>query len=555
MKAFFSLLIIGISFIVNSQDLSSSNLMKDGSLVSIGQAKENFAGWHPEGLYDGIKYEVEPFSKNPAYTFSDGSYYNVGRGFTFTFNREVALGRITKYGYKYPFSLVVEYYGYSGWTKVATFRNSDVKQNFDFNFDGQIKAKKWRWYITEYSYKGQNLYFFEMEAYERTISNKPREYKDYYDDGSIKVIGEYTGNEKSGLWKYYYENGQIEEYGHYSEGYQNGVWKEFYDNGALYAEGEYDDDCEEGEWKYYEEDGSFSEIITYSDCDFHGAYKLYEDGILIEEGQYRNDEKVGEWHFYYDSGKLKAVGSFTYDEDYDEVDSTGVWKFYYESGQLQKQCTYNNGVIEGSYKTYYENSRVSVEAFFESDGESGWYKQFYDDGTLKYSATLENGNYVCEVKGFYQNGKPEFIQSSTKYTQYYESGAKKAVVELVDYVPNGEGVYYYESGKVQAEGSFVNGKGNGKWVYYYENAQIEKQGLLAMGYYDGEWTEYFDNGQTHKVILYDNGKLMDIISCFAPDGSRLDKGTIVNGNGTVKIYDKNGNYLEKKEYSNGIIEN
>ena len=47
-----------------------------------------------------------------------------------------------------------------------------------------------------------------------TIANA-QEYKEYYDNGNLKVIGNYDVNKKqTGVWKYYYENGQLGIVGH-----------------------------------------------------------------------------------------------------------------------------------------------------------------------------------------------------------------------------------------------------------------------------------------------------------------------------------------------------
>ncbi len=44
---------------------------------------------------------------------------------------------------------------------------------------------------------------------------------------------------------------------------------------------------------------------------------------------------------------------------------------------------------------------------------------------------------------------------------------------------------------------------------------------------------------------------MDIISYYDNKGDKLDKGTLVNGNGTVKRYDENGILTKTYTYING----
>jgi antitoxin component YwqK of YwqJK toxin-antitoxin module len=45
---------------------------------------------------------------------------------------------------------------------------------------------------------------------------------------------------------------------------------------------------------------------------------------------------------------------------------------------------------------------------------------------------------------------------------------------------------------------------------------------------------------------------MDIISCLNTQGKPIDKGTLVNGDGTVNIYDNNGSLIKVESYINGV---
>ena len=146
--------------------LSNLNIMRDGTLLKVEQALTDFYIFDFSKINDGIKDFVQPFSKNPAVTYSNGAQYNDGRGFTFTFKRPVALGRIVKYGYDFPFDAIIEYYENNSWVKIASIPNKENPQNYDFNYDGSIKSNKWRWYILNYNSTG-NMYFYEIEAFEQ----------------------------------------------------------------------------------------------------------------------------------------------------------------------------------------------------------------------------------------------------------------------------------------------------------------------------------------------------------------------------------------------------
>ncbi|NRT16609.1 antitoxin component YwqK of YwqJK toxin-antitoxin module [Flavobacterium sp. 28A] len=78
-------------------------------------------------------------------------------------------------------------------------------------------------------------------------------------------------------------------------------------------------------------------------------------------------------------------------------------------------------------------------------------------------------------------------------------------------------------------------------------------GTLDEGKRIGVWTWYFENGQLQTERRWNNGKLIEIMSCYDGKGTVLDKGTLVNGTGTMLLYDSNGKLLETIVYKNGEI--
>ncbi|WP_369021498.1 hypothetical protein [Winogradskyella psychrotolerans] len=67
----------------------------------------------------------------------------------------------------------------------------------------------------------------------------------------------------------------------------------------------------------------------------------------------------------------------------------------------------------------------------------------------------------------------------------------------------------------------------------------------------GIWKWYFNNGQIQTERKWNDRKLIDIINCYDGNGNLLDKGTLVNGNGTMKLYDIEGQLLETVKYQHG----
>ena len=79
--------------------------------------------------------------------------------------------------------------------------------------------------------------------------------KELYENGKVKMEGEFKDGKRTGVWKAYFENGTLWSEGKFVNGERNGYGLNYYPNGKLRAEGEYKNDKQSGHWKYYNEQG------------------------------------------------------------------------------------------------------------------------------------------------------------------------------------------------------------------------------------------------------------------------------------------------------------
>lgn len=144
------------------------NLMRDGSLTSLGQGLANWNTWNPSGWNDGIKLQVSPWNTNPALTDNEVCGNNLNRGATMTFNRSVSLIELVDYSFgniKVTEYKVEAYY--SGiWNLVYTHTTTPNPNYIKFNEDGLISSNQWRYYISGCNGEFANHYVYELEAYE-----------------------------------------------------------------------------------------------------------------------------------------------------------------------------------------------------------------------------------------------------------------------------------------------------------------------------------------------------------------------------------------------------
>lgn len=220
---------------------------------------------------------------------------------------------------------------------------------------------------------------------------------------------------------------------------------------------------------------------------------------------FENFKRIGKWERVLNETITKMVGEFSNGK------RSGEWKRNYDNGKLESLGNYENGEKTGKWKYYHKNGKLNVIESYDKGKAIGEWKYYYKNGQLGYIINYKNDKKTGEFKSYYENGKPF------------------------------------------ATGMYNDNKRTGDWKFYHKNGKLKQIGSYDNGKAIGEWKIYYDNGQLQQLKLWDNGKLMDIISCYDRNGTPIDKGTIINGNGTVKNYDEQGKIIDVKTYKDGII--
>ena len=99
----------------------------------------------------------------------------------------------------------------------------------------------------------------KMIEYEVVDGKKSGEFKTYFRNSKLEMIGQIKNNLNQGKWTYYYQTGQVESEGTFKDDLPDGTWKWFYENGYLREEGAYVQGIREGRWILYDADGKVNE--------------------------------------------------------------------------------------------------------------------------------------------------------------------------------------------------------------------------------------------------------------------------------------------------------
>ncbi|MDG1330707.1 MAG: hypothetical protein P8P74_00140 [Crocinitomicaceae bacterium] len=250
------------------------------------------------------------------------------------------------------------------------------------------------------------------------------------------------------------------------------------------------------------------------------SYQKHMSHILVLGFETAKREKANYLAFYdgvfmYDcdlfpDDKIKKVGVKKHHNDgYNKMNGLSNWFEYDEDGNLKEIQNQRAKWVIGQ-RFYHKNGEVARESSYrygELNGISTWY---YDTGEI---------NATCP----YKDGK-----RSGDYKVLFKDGSTKGIVQFRAGKKHGSTRWYYDSG---IEKTIIS------------NFEGERHGLCQFNYV---------NGVTKTIKRYEHGKLMEIVETNDMDGNPVDKGTLVNGNGTCIVYDsENGSFVRVDEYVDG----
>ncbi len=199
-----------------------------------------------------------------------------------------------------------------------------------------------------------------------------------------------------------------------AQGRKQGKWRKFHRNGNLRYIGQFKDDKPVGKFMYYYEDGRPFTIIEHRAKGVSYATSFHANEKPMAFGKYVNQKRDSIWTFYnykhgikiatesYIVGKkygihkvfYPATGKLAETKTYENDVATGIWTTYYENGNKKRECTLNNGILEGKAYYYYTNGKKQIDGRYKKDVKHGLWTFF-----------KQSGGVEKQVK--YVNGKPE----------------------------------------------------------------------------------------------------------------------------------------------------
>jgi antitoxin component YwqK of YwqJK toxin-antitoxin module len=323
-------------------------------------------------------------------------------------------------------------------------------------------------------------------------------YREWYDNGKLKVEGQYLKGEAAGKWTYYYLDGReksveevidgvnfihafwlpdslhtqtvvdgtgelltfyttgtIKEWYNFKDGLKDGPFEERSTYGYLMMSGHFKLGKKDSTWAYAYYTGATEKISNYKNGVLEGEYTYYYDnGQVNVHGYYKDGKKMGQWTWYTNKGTRDMEGSFV-----DDLQN-GAWTYWYPTGEVSYTANYKDGLKDGIWTYFFKNGEKFKEGSFAKDQKNGTWQTWYENGTLL-------------MKGDYKDGKEE-----------------------------GEWMNYWENGKLKNKTTFKNGLMDGVWLSYFPSGKTKLSGEYEENFKVGEWINYFDNGRVRDVMNY-----------------------------------------------------
>ena len=179
--------------------------------------------------------------------------------------------------------------------------------------------------------------------------------KNYFPSGKLSEEKTWKDNIQYGQWKQYYEDGTIKSFGIYNNGVLEGEVKYYFPGNIISVEGYFRHSVKHGKWTYYNRDGKI--IINIEN---------YIDGLL--EGEF------AEWHEK--DGKPKSKGQFKKGKE------DGRWTTWFADGNIQIEIGYKAGVYHDIFVEYHENGKKKTEGNYYFGNKTGKWIEWNEDGMI-----------------------------------------------------------------------------------------------------------------------------------------------------------------------------
>lgn len=137
-----------------------------------------------------------------------------------------------------------------------------------------------------------------------------------------------------------------------------------------------------------------------------------------------------------------------------------------------------------------------------------------EEGNLLFTMKIKDNKVITEAQKNI-NGKiikmiyiVNDVDTNSGLIETYLDGKLAGIMQMKNFLPEGEAKMFYPSGKLLSISTFKSGKMDGIVKMYYENGKIGAVYNMKDGIQDGEAIAYDENGNVVEKVSYKNGKII-----------------------------------------------
>ena len=140
------------------------------------------------------------------------------------------------------------------------------------------------------------------------------------------------------------------------------------------------------------------------------------------------------------------------------------------------------------------------------------FETYDENNNLLQTMNYKNNKMIVEQQVEGNQVKIVYLFNDTNSmsgkSETYINGKLFTIMQMKNFLPEGEIKMFYSSGKLLSISTFKNGKMDGIVKMYYENGKIGAVYNMKDGIQDGEAIAYDENGNVVEKVLYKNGKII-----------------------------------------------
>lgn len=201
---------------------------------------------------------------------------------------------------------------------------------------------------------------------------------------------------------------------------RDGVYKEYFDDGTLKMLKHYQNGHAEGPCTEWSEGNRTCRIYKLTKDEMNGPFEEWYNGPCDHAPE---SGVCNKWH---DGGQLKEM------EFYLKGKRCGLSVSYYENGQIHEKCYYDEGKLTGKYESYYPNGQPMTKCEYSEDKQHGLCEEWYENGQKRLKAHYDQDVKYGLCEEWYENGNMK-RKSDHRFSglhglveEWYENGNKKS---------------------------------------------------------------------------------------------------------------------------------